>query len=37
VLAVVRDGKLLHYNEPEVAELRPGDVIVYVASLDAGT
>jgi voltage-gated potassium channel len=34
VLAVVRDGKLLHYNEPEVAAVRAGDVLVFVASLD---
>jgi voltage-gated potassium channel len=34
VLAVVRDGKLLHYNEPEVAEVRAGDVLVFVASVD---
>ncbi len=34
VLAVVRSGKLRHYNEPEVAELLAGDVLVFVASID---
>jgi voltage-gated potassium channel len=34
VLAVVREDNLLHYNEPEVAEVRAGDVLVFVASLD---
>jgi voltage-gated potassium channel len=37
VLAVVREGNLLHYNEPEVAEVRAGDVLVFVASLDPAT
>jgi voltage-gated potassium channel len=37
VLAVVRDEKLLHYNEPEVSTLLAGDVVVFVASLDAVT
>jgi voltage-gated potassium channel len=37
VLAVVRQGKLLHYNEPEVAAVQAGDVLVFVASLDPTT
>jgi voltage-gated potassium channel len=37
VLAVVRGGKLLHYNNPDAAELRAGDVLVYVDALDAET
>jgi hypothetical protein len=35
VPVVVRQGKLLHYNQPEVAEVGAGDVLVFVASLDA--
>ncbi|MGZ4631632.1 MAG: potassium channel family protein [Actinomycetes bacterium] len=33
VLAVVRGGELLHFSDRQVAELRPGDVLIYVASL----
>jgi voltage-gated potassium channel len=35
VLAVVRGGELLHYNEPSVAEVQVADVLVFVASIDA--
>jgi voltage-gated potassium channel len=34
VLAVVRGGELLHYNEPSVAEVQSADVLVFVASID---
>jgi voltage-gated potassium channel len=34
VLAVVRHGELLHYNEPAVAEIEAGDILVFVASAD---
>jgi voltage-gated potassium channel len=33
VLAIVRAGRLLHYNEPEAAELQAGDALIYVASV----
>jgi voltage-gated potassium channel len=35
VLAVVRGGELLHYNEPSVTEVQVADVLVFVASIDA--
>jgi voltage-gated potassium channel len=34
VLAVVRNGKLMHYNEPDVSQVRAGDVLIFVASVD---
>jgi len=36
VLAVVRDRQLLHFNDPDAAQLRSGDVLVYVASIGPG-
>jgi voltage-gated potassium channel len=32
VLAVVRGDTLLHFNDPEAAQLRPGDRLIYVAA-----
>ncbi len=30
VLAVVRDGRLLHFGEPETAVLRPDDRVIVI-------
>jgi voltage-gated potassium channel len=34
VLALVRNDKLLHYNDPAAAMLQSGDVLIYVATVE---
>lgn len=37
VLAVVRDGSLLHFNDPAAGQLQAGDRLIYVASVGPGS